>query len=211
MLVQDHALVSPASGTQRMLRSLHYGTPGHGRKVYLQASLHADELPGMLTLHHLRRRLDEADTASAISGEVVLVPLANPIGLDQTLMHYQAGRFEHASMENFNRNYADFFALLKDPLADKLGPDADENRRVIRAAMAAALAAQPAKTELQSLRKVLTGLSIDADVVLDLHCDFEAVLHVYVEQPYLAASEALTRFLGARAGTVGARLGRQFF
>lgn len=199
MQLRVHPLVSPASGTQRVLHSLHYGTPGQGPKVYLQASLHADELPGMLTLHHLRQHLDRADADGTLAGEVVLVPLANPIGLDQTLMHLPAGRFEHASMENFNRHYVDFFARLKDTLADRLGPDADANRRVIRAAMHEVLAAQVPRTELQSLRQVLTGLSLDADVVLDLHCDFEAVLHVYVEEPYLAAAEPLTRHLGARA------------
>ena len=54
MQIQHHALISPAPGTQRELVSLHYGQPGGAAKAYIQASLHADELPGMLVAHHLR-------------------------------------------------------------------------------------------------------------------------------------------------------------
>jgi uncharacterized protein len=193
-----HPLVAAASGTQRQLTSLHYGRAGGGPKVYLQASLHADELPGMLALHHLRRLLDAAEARGEVVGEVVLVPMANPIGLDQTLLHQQIGRFEHASMENFNRNYPDFFALLKDGIAAQLGPDERTNRDAIRLAMRTALAALPAHTELQSLRKLLTGLALDADVVLDLHCDREAVVHLYVDEPLLPQADALSRCLGAQ-------------
>ena len=63
MQIQTHSLLSPAPGTQRELVSLHYGQPGAGPKVYIQASLHADELPGMLTAWHLRRHLDALDAA----------------------------------------------------------------------------------------------------------------------------------------------------
>ncbi len=49
--------------------------------------------------------------------------------------------------------------------------------------MREALMAEVPATELQSLRNTLMLLSHDADVVLDLHCDFEAALHMYVEQP----------------------------
>ena len=85
MQVHKHLLLSPAPGTQRELVSLHYGRPGSGPKVYIQASLHADELPGMLTAHHLRQQLDRLEAEGRIQGEIVLVPMANPIGLSQWL------------------------------------------------------------------------------------------------------------------------------
>ncbi|MBU4519993.1 MAG: succinylglutamate desuccinylase/aspartoacylase family protein, partial [Gammaproteobacteria bacterium] len=175
----NHPLLSPALGTQRHLSSWHFGQPGLGPKVYVQASLHADELPGMLVAHHLRGLLETAERDGQLLGEVVLVPFANPIGLDQTTMHHQLGRFELASMENFNRNYPDFFALVRDEVADQLGLDAAQNKRLIRDAMRRALDAQKPQTELQSLRQTLMQLSHDADIVLDLHCDYEAVLHLY--------------------------------
>lgn len=66
MQIVKHPLLSPAPGTQRELVSLHYGTVGsEAGKAYIQASLHADELPGMLTAHHLRRQLAALEAAAA--------------------------------------------------------------------------------------------------------------------------------------------------
>ncbi|MBA4261675.1 MAG: succinylglutamate desuccinylase [Comamonadaceae bacterium] len=199
MQQQQHLLLSPSLGTQRQLVSWHFGPAGAGRKVYIQASLHADELPGMLVAAHLRGLLETAETRGEMLGQVLLVPMANPIGLSQTVMHHQLGRFELGAMENFNRHYPDFFNLVKDVVADRLGPDAEANKRLIRAAMRQALDAQTPTTELQSLRQVLMGLAHDADLVLDLHCDFEAVMHLYVEQPVIEHMRPLARYLGARA------------
>jgi uncharacterized protein len=195
----QHPLLSPSLGTQRTLTSFHFGTPGKGRKAYIQASLHADELPGMLVAHQLRGLLEAAQVRGDLTGEVVLVPMANPIGLDQTAMHAQLGRFELASMENFNRHYPDFFALVKDRVAPLLGPLVEDNKRIIRQAMTEALRAERPATELQSLRHTLMLLSHDADVVLDLHCDFEAAVHLYVEQAMLDQLMPLAAYLGAQA------------
>jgi predicted deacylase len=196
---QIHPLLSPSLGTQRQLVSWHFGTPGSGLKVYIQAGLHADELPGVLVADHLLGLLEAAEADGHLRGEVVLVPMANPIGLSQTVMHHQIGRFELGSMENFNRHYPDFFNLVKEVVAPQLGPDADTNKRLIRAAMRQALEAQTPSTELQSQRQVLMTLAHDADLVLDLHCDFEAVLHLYVEEPVIDQILPLARYLGARA------------
>lgn len=193
-----HPLLSPSLGTQRQVTSLHFGQAGNGRKAYIQSSLHADELPGMLTAHKLRGLLEAAEVRGEIPGEVVLVPVSNPIGLDQSLMHHQVGRFELLTMENFNRNYPDFFNLVKDRIAPKLTPDAKTNLGIVRAAMHEVLSEQAVTTELESLRRVLMSLACDADVVLDLHCDFEAILHMYVEQPMLDLMAPLARLLGAR-------------
>ena len=103
----NHPLLSPSLGSHKTLCSLHYGTPGRGPKIYIQASLHAEELPGMLVAHHLRRRLDDLHAQGRVRGEIVLVPAANPIGLQQWMAGNHQGRFDLASGENFNRNYAD--------------------------------------------------------------------------------------------------------
>ena len=76
-------LPSPAPGTQRTLRVHRYGTPGARPKAYFQATLHADEIPGLLVAQHLLRGLEQAQAEGRIIGEVVVVPVANPIGLGQ--------------------------------------------------------------------------------------------------------------------------------
>lgn len=199
MRTQHHPLSPSSSGTQRELLSLHFGQAGARPKVYIQTGLHADELPGMMVVHHLRQRLEALDAEGAITGEIVLVPLANPIGLNQHLMYAHLGRFELNTGENFNRHYPDFAAELIDTLSPQLGPDAEHNQHLIRQALGQWLMAQQPKTELQALRLQLLRLAFDADVVLDLHCDFEAAMHIYIEEPYVHRddAQALARYLGA--------------
>ena len=43
-------LIRPQMGTARTLTVRRYGKPGAGPKAYLQAALHADELPGVIAL-----------------------------------------------------------------------------------------------------------------------------------------------------------------
>src|SRR5476651_2175621 len=89
-------LGAPSLGSTRHLTVHRYGKPGARPKAYLQASLHADEIPPMLVQHHLIRLLDEADKAGAIRGEIVVVPVANPIGSGQVLISTLSGRHDAA-------------------------------------------------------------------------------------------------------------------
>ncbi|WP_397532920.1 succinylglutamate desuccinylase/aspartoacylase family protein [Roseateles sp.] len=214
MQQRKHLLTSPAPGTQRELVSLHYGQsvePGQGPKCYIQASLHADELPGMLVAHHLRKRLDALEAEGRLRGEIVLVPMANPIGLSQFLLHGHLGRFESCSGENFNRHYPDLAAIAGAVVESELGPDLEHNVRVVKRALHAAAKAAPADTELQSLRRTLLSLSADADIVLDLHCDAQATMHLYTETPCWPECEPLAAYLGAQVTLLAQDSGDQPF
>ena len=178
---------------------MHFGTPGSGPKVYIQASLHAEELPGMLTAYHLRPLLEAADAQAQIHGEVVLVPMANPVGAAQRLQHKPMGRFEFNTGENFNRHYPDFFARISAEVLPTLGQDASVNVTLVRQAMRRYLEQWQTDTELASLRRQLLLLSYDADYVLDLHCDCEAVLHFYCEESCWPQLAPLAHYLQSRA------------
>jgi predicted deacylase len=195
----DHPLLSPSLGSHKTLTSFHFGTPGHGPKVYIQASLHAEELPGMLVAHHLRALLEAADAAGQIQGEVILVPVANPIGLAQRVDHKAMGRFELDSSENFNRHYPDLAKAVWPAVQDKLGADPHQNVAAVRRAMGPYLQAWVPDTELQSLRRTLLLLAYDADSMLDLHCDCESVMHFYTEDACWPQLEPLTHFLQCQA------------
>lgn len=207
MHIHTHPLSGAGLGQQRQLTSFHYGPSDSGRKAYIQAALHADELPGMLVAHHLREQLQRLEDAGRLRAEIVIVPVANPIGLAQTLLRTPVGRFDLASGENFNRHYPAFFEPLLPLLEGRLGPDGQANVRTIRAAMHEVLQAMPAANELASLRKALMELACDADLVLDLHCDCEAVLHLYTGTPLWSAVEPLARLLGARASLLATASG----
>ena len=195
----DHSLLSPSLGSHKTLTSFHFGTPGRSPKVYIQASLHAEELPGMLVAHHLRAMLEVADAAGHVFGEVVLVPVANPLGLAQRVNHKPLGRFDLATSENFNRHYPDLAKAVWPIVQDALGADPLANVATVRRAIGQYLQDWQPDTELQSLRQRLLTLSFDADYVLDLHCDCESVMHFYTEESCWPQFEPLTRFLQCHA------------
>jgi predicted deacylase len=198
MQTQTHPLISPTLGTARNLTSFHYG-PGGGQKIYIQSSLHADELPGMLVSWALRHKLAALESAGKIKGEVIVVPVANPIGLNQHFLGLHTGRFETGTAQNFNRNFHDLSALVQPVIEARLTDDVDQNRQAIRTAMREALDAIEPATELDSQRLALQKLSYDADVVLDLHCDWEAALHLYTNPDLWPEVEPLARYLEAKA------------
>ena len=176
------SLMSPSPGTSRELVVYRFGKKGSGRKVYMQASLHADEWPGMMALQHLIPMLEQANARGEIDGEIILVPYANPIGLDQRVGAAASGRFAFDGSGNFNRNWADLANGAKDRLAGKLTGDADKDVALVREAFLEVVTEQRAETPVQEMRKILMGLSCDADYVLDLHCDGEATVHIYANE-----------------------------
>jgi len=177
-------LASPAPGTQRSLKVHRYGSLGARPKAYLHAALHADEWPGLLTLNHLIGLLDEADAEGNIKGEIVLLPYANPLGLAQRMNGYMMGRHAFDGGGNFNRNWPDLSKAAGDALEGKLGNDAAANVEAVRAALKDAVADLPRRTEFEDLRAALLTHSIDADMVLDVHCDSVSMLHLYANKDH---------------------------
>ncbi len=194
-----HMLPSGPSGLSRSLTVLRFGTPGARPKAYLQAGLHADELPGMLVLRELAAQLEDAAARGEILGEVVVVPVANPIGLSQHANGFLQGRFDSWSGQNFNRGYPDLAALVQWSLNGQLGGDAGANVATIRAAMGQALAGLVPQGEVDGLRHALLGLAHDADFVLDLHADNEAMVHMYTGTALWPEAEDLAAEIDARA------------
>jgi predicted deacylase len=207
---QSIPLLSPAIGTHRELVSFHFGTRGSGQKIYIQSSLHADETPAMLTTVLLKRRLLELEEQDALNAEIVLVPVANPVGLGQSVLGQFLGRFELDSGKNFNRHFPQFSKLVA-RAKEALGSDATENRRIVRELIAAELAEQKPLTEFESLQLAVLKLSFDADVVIDLHCSLEAAMHLYTSEAAWHEFEPLSRYLGAQASLLATNSGGESF
>ena len=188
-----------APGTMHSLPVHRFGVPGARPKVYVQAGLHADEVPGMLAAQHLLRLLQTHEAASRMIGEVIVVPMANPLGLQQRVMGGLHGRFSLADGVNFNRAYPDLAAVVAENVRDGLGDDEDANTALIRAALLRANAATPALTPAAHLKRLLLGLALDADLVLDLHCENAGVVHLYTLTPLGEVCRPLAALLGAHA------------
>ncbi|MCK9799722.1 succinylglutamate desuccinylase [Pseudomonas chlororaphis] len=208
---QTHDLLAPVPGTARQIHSFHFGpTEGPG-KIYIQSSLHADELPGMLVAWHLKQRLSELEAAGRLRSEIVLVPVANPVGLEQVLMDVPLGRYELESGQNFNRWFVDLSDEVGDRVEGLLSDDPQHNLEQIRGSLREALARQAPATQLQSQRLALQRLACDADMVLDLHCDFEAVAHLYTTPQAWPEVEPLARYIGSEASLLATDSGGQSF
>lgn len=192
-------LPSPAPGTQRALRLHRYGAAGARPKAYFQAALHADEIPGLLVAQHLLRGLEHAQAENRILGEVLVAPVANPIGLTQHLNGRLLGRFEFESTGNFNRGFPDLAVAVGERLRGRLSADPTANVALIRQTIQAVLAEQRPTRESHALKLALLGAAIDADYVFDLHCDSESLLHLYASRRQADEAQALGAELGAAA------------
>ena len=159
-------------------------------------------MPGPLALYHLMTLLDRAEAEGRIAGHIVVVPLANPIGLSEWLLHKPVGRRDLEGAQNFNRGYPDLAALAGDALGGRLGADATANVAAIRQAFATALAQQRPQTEVDELQLRLIEGSFDADHVLDLHCDHHAVMHHYTSSARPEVGELLGRAVGSKLALI---------
>lgn len=199
MQTQTLPLVPGSPGQSHCLQVLRYGEAGRGPKATIQAALHADEVPALLVAHHLRSSLQALEAQGLVAGEVVLVPFANPLGLAQQVWGQHQGRFDLRDGVNFNRGIPELAQAAGDAVQGRLGTDAQTNRTLVRQALREAAAALSAVHPVQDLKNRLLQLAIDSDIVLDLHCDAESVLHLYALTPQADIAEELGRLMGARA------------
>ncbi|TPN82509.1 succinylglutamate desuccinylase/aspartoacylase family protein [Mesorhizobium sp. CU2] len=133
------------------------GTDKAAPSAYLQAALHAGELPGVVAIDALMPMLAKAEAEKRIRGAITIVPWANPIGRSQYHFGEHQGRFHLGTRVNFNRG----FPLLAAPDA-RLLPDTSLGGAD------------------QRLKTRLVQLSLGRDIVLDLHCDDEGLPYLYI-------------------------------
>jgi predicted deacylase len=206
----DHPLPWSTLGSERHLSVFRFGSGE--RKAYIQASLHADELPGMRTAWELKKRLLQLELNGQLNGVVELVPVANPLGLGQLLRGSHQGRFEFASGKNFNRDFVELSEPVAEQLQGQLGEDGRANTLLIRRAMLDTLASlPPAADALQGMQRILLGHACDADVVLDLHCDADAALHMYALPQHWPKWRSLAAHMGMRVALLAEDSGGSSF
>ena len=194
----EHQMLPAASlSGQRSLTIIRYGEGSTGTKAYIQAGLHADEAPSYIVMHHLLNLLDQADAAGKIKGQIILLPVANPIGVSQWRDDVLQGRFDFFNSINFNRRHFDITDRIAETISGQLGADAGKNVALIRKTAGKVIASMDPKDEAEYLKHQLLSLSYDADIVLDLHCDAEALMHVYLGTPLWPDAADLSAQLGA--------------
>ncbi|MCI3208757.1 MULTISPECIES: succinylglutamate desuccinylase/aspartoacylase family protein [Pandoraea] len=209
-----HPLPFVGTGTAQSVVAQHFGEANCGRKVYVQAALHADEIPAMLVATRLREKLLVLEAQGRLRAEVVLLSVANPLGLNQWLMGAPQGRFELASGRNYNRSFpmlSDAIVKLLEQQPEALTDDIARNRDRVRAAWREALLARPVTDAFGALQSLLMLQAHDADIVLDLHCSREATMHLYTGDECWPAVEPLARYLGSKANLLALDSGAHSF
>ena len=202
MRIETWPLTGASAGTRRELTLYRFGVVGASPKVYLQAGLHADEMPGVLVLQYLMDLLDEASSRGDVVGEICVVPIANPIGLSQWAHQRPLGRQDAESLQNFNRGYPKLAKQVGDDLVGVLGEDSAQNLHTIRRAFRAELAKMKPRADMQELQVGLMTWSCDADYVLDLHCDHFAVMHLYASTAMPEVTRLLCQSVGAKLALI---------
>ena len=195
--IKEYTLPAANLGNARTLKAIHYGDQTAPNKAYIQAGLHADEAPGFVVMHHLIDFFDRADAENKLKGHVVLVPVANPIGVSQWRDEALHGRFDFFNNINFNRRHLDIAAQIAEQVKDRLGDKPEDNVALIRKTAGEILGSISPPDEAAALKHQLLLLSFDADIVLDLHCDYQALMHVYLGTPLWPDAKDLSAQLGA--------------
>ena len=188
---------SPGKTTQLVYFKL--GSEQAEKKVYLQAALHADEQPGILVLHHLLKLLEQAEAQGLLKARLVVFPMVNPLGMGDIGFRQHQGRYDRASGVNFNRNWPDLFKAIHTKLANQLGDNAAHNIQLVRAAVKDWLKQQQPVNALQQQRQCVMQEAFDADYVLDLHCDNEALPHIFSVPQSAQVMQDLSDWMGAAA------------
>ena len=168
-------------------------------RVHLQAALHADEQPGTMALHHLLPRLRDADAAGQLNAHFTVFPSVNPLGLANRSLRHHIGRYDVETGINYNRRWPDLYPLVAYRIAGKLGQDPAANIALLRQAVLDWINEQQGATAIQQLRLLVLRSAATADIILDLHCDDESLMHIFTSPELMPGLQDLADWMGVAA------------
>jgi predicted deacylase len=176
-------------------------------KVHLQAALHADEQPGTMILHHLLPKLRAADDRGLLRARFTVMPIVNPLGMQSFSFDRHVGRYDLRSGLNHNRRWPDLFAAVRSQVVGRLNDDERFNVNIIRKSVAQWIDGQQPRTPAEQLRLIVLREAHDAEFVFDLHCDSEALVHVFTSPELMPELQDLADWMGAAATLTAADSG----
>lgn len=167
-----------ASGDLLFLQVYRFIGNQAGKKAYLQANLHGAEISGNAVIHHLIEFLMSLD-ATKLTGEIVLVPVCNPEGVNTRSHQFSSGRYNSYDGKDWNRIFWDYEKESQDIEAfakTQINLTEIEIKNNYRQQILRSFYQQLAKIKSPSsapfsehYRYQLQSLCLDADYVIDLH------------------------------------------
>lgn len=177
-IISTIPLVQLASGDRLHLQVYQFVGAKPGKKAYLQANLHGAEIVGNAVIHQLIEffmTLDRTD----ITGEILLVPVCNPLSTNQRTHYFSTGRYNIYDGKDWNRIFWDYEKECQDLetfAQSQLGFDEATIRQNYLNRIKLSFEEQLKKIDSPSsvpydklYRYHLQTLCLDADYVLDLH------------------------------------------
>ncbi|QYJ85530.1 succinylglutamate desuccinylase/aspartoacylase family protein [Shewanella mesophila] len=161
-----------------------------GPSVYIQANVHGAEVQGNAVIYQLMRLLENSE----LLGRITLVPLANPLGINQKSGEFTLGRFDPITGVNWNREYFDHkvdvaaWYVKHSHLAD--GELIQAYRAMLLEQCQMRLTNEWGVTTGHQQAVMLQQMGHQADIVLDLHTGPKSCKHLYCPE-YDAQAAAL--------------------
>jgi hypothetical protein len=213
-VITQYPLLTLSSGDVLSLQQYRFSGIQPGHTVYVQANLHGAEIAGNPVIVRLLNFFKGLE-ANQLRGELRLVPVCNPLGVNTRAHHFSSGRFNPYDGRDWNRIFWDFEqdapdleGFARQYRDADIGTIQRAYRDMILAAFAHELAALESPVGVpvyQRYRTRLQQLALDADIVLDLHTSAnQGLVYVYYFRdrtpaiPYLGVDFAilLDRFDG---------------
>lgn len=172
-------LLQLASGDRLGLQVYRFQGADPGKKAYIQSNLHGAEISGNQVIHHLIEFLSHLDPSQLV-GEIWLVPVCNPLGVNQRSHHFSPGRYHVYDGKDWNRIFWDY-QKTEDDIASFARANQDFPTSQIIANYRQKILAKfhnSHNDKVQShsrlpygeyYRYQLQSLCLDADYVIDLH------------------------------------------
>jgi uncharacterized protein len=169
-----------ASGEFLSLQVYKFVGAKSGKKVYIQSNLHGAEIVGNAVIYQLIDFLTTLNNTQII-GEIWLVPVCNPLAVNQRTHNFSTGRFNSYDGKNWNRIFWDYekkYDDIEEFARSQLDLDIDIDTikhnffRKIKNSFDSLLDkinSPPSVQLTDKYRYKLQSLYLDADYVIDLH------------------------------------------
>ena len=191
-VIETIDLQALASGDRLLLQLYKFRGQKVAKKAYIQANLHGAEIAGNAVIDQLMRFLSSLDEQQ-IAGEICLVPVCNPVGVNQRSHFFATGRFNPYDGQDWNRIFWDYEKEKPDletfaQSQIELTPEQIRKNYLQELQRAFNQKQAEAKTQRsiaysQHYRYLLQSLSLDADYVIDIHSEsIEGIDYLYCFQ-----------------------------
>ncbi|BAY64020.1 succinylglutamate desuccinylase/aspartoacylase [Calothrix brevissima NIES-22] len=177
-IIETVFLRQMASGDRLSLQVYKFIGAKPGKKVYIQSNLHGAEIAGNAVIHQFIDFLLTINDTNLV-GEIWLVPVCNPMGVNERSHHFSPGRYCVYEAKDWNRIFWDYEKEADDLVAftkSQLQLDREVVRlnylTTIREKFAKILEKINSPSGLpytEQFAYKLQSMCIDADYLIDLH------------------------------------------